>query len=126
MTTWTSEELGTIGDAEELGVASPRPDGTMRPYVTIWVVRAGDELYIRSAHGVDNPWFRRARATGRGRVSAGGLERDVTFAEADGDAHPDIDRAYHTKYDRYGPAIVNPVVGPVAATATLRLLPRTT
>ena len=125
MTSWTTDELSRIGDADELRISSVRKDGTLRPYITIWVVRAGDELYVRSAHGVDNGWFRRAKAAGTGRIQAGGLERDVTFADAaSGDAHDEIDTAYHTKYDRYGDRFVGPVVGPKAAEATLRLLPR--
>ena len=124
MVTWTSDELTRIGDAEELQVASLRPDGTLRPYVTIWVVRAGDDLYVRSAYGSRNPWFRRAKASGAGRVRAGGVERDVTFTEAAQDLHADVDKAYHTKYDRYGPAIVNTVVGEQAGPVTIRLQPR--
>jgi hypothetical protein len=124
MTTWTSDELTTIGEADELEISSLRPDGTLRPYVTIWTVRAADGLYVRSAHGTENPWFRRAKASGAGRVRAAGLERDVTFAEPAPDIHAHLDEAYHTKYDSYGPAIVNPVVGAEAARATLRLLPR--
>jgi hypothetical protein len=124
MTSWTTDELSRIGEADELRIASVRKDGTLRPYVTIWVVRAGDELYVRSAHGVDNGWFRRAGASGTGRIQAGGIERDVTFAEAAPDAHESIDAAYHAKYDRYGPRFVGPVVGAEAAVATLRLLPR--
>jgi hypothetical protein len=121
MTTWTSDELSRIGGAQELQVASLRADGTLRPYVTIWVVRAGDDLYVRSAYGADNPWFRRARASGTGRIRAGGVERDVTFAEPAPDVHADVDRAYHAKYDRYGPAIVGTVVGEKAVGTTLRL-----
>jgi hypothetical protein len=124
MTTWTSDELKTIGDADELEISSTRPDGTLRPYVTIWAVRAGDDLFVRSAYGTENPWFRRAKASGTGRIRAGGLERDVTFADPAPDVHPELDRVYHAKYDSYGPAIVNPVVGAEAALATLRLLPR--
>src|SRR3712207_8294259 len=60
MPTWTPDELSRIGGAEELQIASLRPDGTLRRYVTIWVVRVGDDLYVRSAYGKDNPWFRRA------------------------------------------------------------------
>src|SRR6185503_18528750 len=88
MTTWTKDELTRIGGAEELQLASVRPDGTLRPYVTMWVVRAGDDLYVRSAHGPTNPWYRRAKASGAGRIRAGGLERDVTFAEAAPDVQP--------------------------------------
>jgi hypothetical protein len=91
--------------------------------VTIWVVRDGDDLYVRSAYGADNGWFRRAKASGTCRIRAGGVERDVTFAEADPGAHAGIDRAYHSKYDRYGPAIVGSVVGAAVAPLTIRLIP---
>jgi hypothetical protein len=124
VTTWTADELDRIGNATELRVTSLRNDGTLRPYVTIWVVRAGDDLYIRSAYGADNPWYRRAKASGEGRVKAGGVERDVTFAAAPPEAHAAIDAAYHAKYDRYGPAIVGTVVGENAMTTTFRLIPR--
>jgi hypothetical protein len=124
MSTWTSEELGRIGAAEELQLASLRGNGTPRPYVTMWVVRAGDDLYVRSAYGPDNPWFRRAKASGAGHIRAGGLERNVTFAEPASDMHDAINAAYHSKYDRYGPRIVGTVVGPDAEAVTIKLLPR--
>lgn len=125
MTTWTDNELTRVGDAVELQLASRRRDGSLRPYVTMWVVRAGDDLYVRSAYGPDNPWYRRARTSGTGRVRAGGVERDVTFIDVERDhaVHAALDEAYHSKYDHYGPAIVGSVVGPHAAAVTLRLLP---
>jgi hypothetical protein len=126
MSTWTSDELSRIGAAEELQLASQRRDGTLRPYVTMWVVRAGDNLYVRSAFGPDNPWFRRAKASGTGRIRAGGLERNVTFAEPAPGVHAAIDVAYHSKYDRYGPRIVGTVVGPDAEAVTIRLVPQRT
>jgi len=125
MTTWTDDELERIGDAQELELSSLRSDGSLRPYVTMWVVRSGDELYVRSAYGPNSGWYRRATASGSGRVRAGGVERDVDFAEAAADAHDGVDAAYHDKYDRYGPAIVGSVVGPDAHRVTVRLVPRT-
>jgi hypothetical protein len=124
MATWTTDELDRIGRAEELRLASRRADGTLRPYVIMWVVRAGADLYVRSAYGPDNPWYRRAKASGAGRVRAGGVERDVTFADADPGVHAALDAAYHAKYDRHGPAIVGTVVGDQAAAVTIRLVPR--
>jgi hypothetical protein len=124
MATWTDDELRRVGGATELELASARTDGTLRPPVTMWVVRVGDDLYVRSAYGSDNPWYRRAKASGRGRVRAGGVERDVTFANAASGAHAAIDGAYHAKYDRYGPRIVGSVVGPDAEAVTIRLVPR--
>ena len=124
MTSWTEDELDRIGAAEELQLASLRRDGTLRQYVTMWVVRADDYLYIRSAYGSKNPWFRRAKTSGAGRIRAGGLEREVTFAEPAAGVHAAIDAAYHSKYDRYGPEIVGSVVGPDAEAVTIRLVPR--
>ena len=124
-TSWPGDELATIGRAEELRLASLREDGTLRPYVTMWVVRTGDELYVRSARGPANGWYVRALRARAGRIRAGGLERDVVFADpARPDVHAGIDAAYHAKYDRYGPAIVGSVVGEKASEVTIRLLPR--
>lgn len=122
-TAWTTDELDRIGRAEELQVSSRRPDGTLRPYVTIWVVRVGDEVYVRSAYGRENGWFRRALADPRGRVRAGGVEKDVAFVEPPGTVHPAVDAAYHAKYDRHGPEIVGTVTGTAGAAATFRLEP---
>ena len=123
MSTWTAEELDRIGGAEELKIASRRRDGSLRPYVIIWVVRSGDDLYVRSAYGPGNPWFVRAKASGVGRIRAGGVERDVVFEEPAGDVHEALDAAYHAKYDRHGPRIVGTVVGPKVVETTLRLVP---
>jgi hypothetical protein len=121
---WATDELQRVGHAEELQIASRRTDGTLRPYVTIWVVRSVDEIYVRSAYGTENPWYRRALASGRGRIRAGGVERDVALTPAGDADQAAVDAAYHDKYDRYGPKIVNSVVGPDAAQSTLRLTPQ--
>ena len=123
MAAWTEEELDRIGGAEEVKLASSRADGSLRRYVRMWVVRAGDELYVRSAYGPDNPWYRRARASGRGRIRVGRLQYDVSFADAGRDVHAAIDAAYHAKYDRYGPKLVGTVTGPAAEAVTIRLTP---
>jgi hypothetical protein len=124
MTIWPPSELKSIGGSDELQLASRRADGSLRPYVTMWVVQAGDDLYVRSAYGPDNPWYRRAAASGAGRIRAGGIERDVSFAEASPEVQGDIDAAYHAKYDRYGPQIVGSVTGPDTHQVTVRLVPQ--
>ena len=68
--TWTDDELRRVGAATELQIATRRDDGSLRPYVTIWTIRASGRLYVRSAYGADNPWFRRATASGSGRIRA--------------------------------------------------------
>lgn len=119
--TWTDDELKRVGDADELQVSSYRSDGTLRPFVTIWVARTGDNLYIRSAYGRENGWYRRAVTSGRGQIRAGGVEKDVTFVEPTEDVHSALDDAYHAKYDRYGAKIVGTVVAPHGVGVTLRL-----
>ena len=120
MATWTSEELDRISRAE-LHLATRRRDGGLSRYVTMWVVRADESLYVRSAYGPGNPWYQRATAAGEGRVRAGGVERDVTFESSESAVQGDIDSAYHAKYDRYGPQIVGSVTGPEAHAVTVRL-----
>jgi hypothetical protein len=83
-----------------------------------------DDVYVRSARGPSNGWFRRAVASGHGRVRAGGVERDVRFERALAALHADVDHAYHAKYDRYGQSIVGTVVNPEASRTTLRLVPQ--
>ena len=124
MTAWTSDELDKIGKAEELRIASVRRDGTLRNPVTIWVVRYGDDLYVRSYRGHDGVWFRAAQMSHEGRIRAGGVEKDVTFVEeADSDINDKIDAAYRTKYRRY-PQYVTPMVTVETRSTTLKLVPR--
>lgn len=121
MSGWQGDDLDRLGRATEIGIASRRDDGSLRPYVTIWAVRVGDDLYVRSAYGYENPWFRRALRSRSGRVRAGGVERDVRFVTPEPDVADSVTSAYHAKYDRYGAAIVNTVVSSEAVRSTLRL-----
>ena len=125
MTTWTSDELDKIGAAEELRIASLRRDGTLRKPVTIWVVRHGDDLYVRSVNGRTAAWYRGTQVRHEGHIRAGGVEKDVTFVEeTDPGINDQIDVVYRTKYRRYGARFVDPMVAPAARAATLKLVPR--
>jgi hypothetical protein len=121
---WTAEQLDKIGAADELEIAALRPDGSLRPATTIWVVRVGDDLYVRSWRGRNGGWFRSVLRRPEGRIQAGGLTRDVTFQEPDDADHAAIDHAYQAKYSRYGSSYVDPMVSPAATAATLRLIAR--
>ncbi len=123
MTTWTVEELAKVEAAHELECASLRRDGTLRDPVTIWVVRAGDDLYVRSVKGPSGSWFRGSQVLHEGHIKAGGVERDVTFVEVDHDLDNEIDDAYRTKYS-YSESAVSHITSPEARSTTLKLLPR--
>ena len=86
-------------------------------------MRLREAIYVRSAQGPDNGWFRRAKAAGLGRISAGSVERDVTFEPAPADVREALDAVYHAKYDRYGPGPVDAVTGPDVLATTLRIMP---
>lgn len=124
MTAWTSDELTRVAAADEMEIASLRSDDTLRKPVTIWVVRLGDDLYARSVNGRDATWFRGAQARQEGRIWAGGVEKDVTFVNADPALNDQLDAAYRTKYHRYAKNIVNSIVTPQARAATIKLTPR--
>jgi hypothetical protein len=124
MTTWTSDELDKIGTAEELKIAPRRRDGTLRKPVTIWVVRLGDDFYVRSVNGRTGAWFRGTQVRHEGHIRAGGVDKDVTFIEADPGMNDQIDDAYQTKYHRYAASIISHITGPEARSATIKLIPR--
>jgi hypothetical protein len=127
MTGWTGEELGKIGETDELELASLRPDGTLRRWVTIWVVRHGDDLYVRAYKGRTSPWFRGTQVRREGRIRADGVEQDVAFVEeTDPGINDVLDAAYRAKYRRHGATYVDPMVAAAARAATIKLVPRST
>ena len=125
MSTWTSDELNKIGKAEELQIVSLRRDGTLRNPVTIWVVRVGDDLYVRAVRGRTSPWFRGVQTRHEGQIRAGGVVKDVTFVEeSDLGINDQIDAAYRRKYQRYAASIINSTLTSEARAATIKLVPR--
>jgi hypothetical protein len=126
MTTWTRDEIDKIGTAEELQIASLRHDGTLRKPVIIWVVRVGDDLYVRSVNGRGSGWFRGVLTRHEGWIRAGGVDKDVSFVEeTDPVLYNQIEAAYHAKYRRY-PQYVAPLLTAEARAATIQLVPRST
>ena len=123
MNPWTTDELDKIGNAEELQIATLRRDGTLRKPVIIWVVRLGNELYVRCVNGLEGAWFRGVLTRHEGRIWAGGVEQDVTFVEeSDPEINAKIDEAYLSKYSRY-PQWVAPMVTSEVRAATIKLVP---
>jgi len=124
MTQWTSDQLDKIGKAEEVQIASVGRDGKLRKPVTVWAVRHGDDLFVRSVRGRDGHWFRGTQERHEGRIRAGGLQQDITFVEADHNIEDEIDAAYRDKYRRYAGRILDSVLTPEARSSTLKLVPR--
>jgi hypothetical protein len=94
MSTWKSDDLTRLGDAEEVKIAGARRDGTFRTPVIVWAVRVGDRLYTRSVNGPEASWC----------------------------ADDEIDAAYEAKYGRY-PGPVKSITSDLARSTTLEILP---
>jgi hypothetical protein len=121
---WTNEELDLIGRAEELQVAFRRRDESLSSARIIWVVRHGDDLYVRSVNGPGSAWYRGTRIRQEGHIQAGGVSRDVAFADADHGLDDELDGDYQAKYHRYAASIIDRINSPQARATTIRLMPR--
>lgn len=85
-------------------------------------MRHGEDLYVRSVRGSEGAWFRGVQERREGRVSAGGLERDVTFEDTDHTLEDEIDEEYRRKYGRTSTA-VDRITSADARATTIRLVP---
>lgn len=125
MPAWTDSELEEIGGTEEVRLASFRKDGVERKRVIIWIVRVGNDLFVRSVKGRTGWWFRGTQSRHEGRLYAGSLAKEVNFVEEnEADVNEKIDAAYRVKYSRYAENIIGSVTNEAARSATIRLTPR--
>jgi hypothetical protein len=123
MTDWNPTELGTIGATREIEISSLREDGSLTKPVTIWAVRVGDELYVRSVRGERGGWYRAAEKRHEGRIEAGDTALDVTYEDAAHHLDDEIDAAYKEKYG-YPSSSVDSVMTAEAKATTTRVVPR--
>ena len=123
---WASDELDKFGKAEEVRIASVGRDGKLRKPVTVWAVRHGEDLYVRSVRGRSGQWFQGTQERHEGRIRAGGVQQEVTFVDADHYIDDEVDVAYRTKYRRYTGSILNSVLTAEARSTTIKLVPRST
>ena len=109
--------------ATSSGSRSYRADGSLRPFVRIWFVWQGDELFVRSAYGPENGWFRRAVASGTGRIRPGAWSA-TWRSSGPGRRRPvrSLPRTTPSTTD-IAASIVRTVVSDDAVRCTLRLVP---
>jgi hypothetical protein len=124
MSSWTEHELRRIADADELEIAPVRRNGQLRSATPIWVVRVGEEVYVRAAYGSGSGWYGVARASHRAHIAAGGVQRDVTVEDAEGSVIDQVDRAYRAKYGGRYASIVDQLIEPQHRINTVRLVPQ--
>jgi hypothetical protein len=127
VTSWSVDDLDRLGSAGEVEVSSVRRDGSLSRARTVWIVRVGSQLYLRSVNGPDAAWYRSTRTFHRGRIQARGVARDVTWADVDAAGQPEIgpavDAEYARKYQGSTAAIAR-INSPLARATTMRVEPR--
>lgn len=127
MSAWSQDDLDRLGGAGEVEVSSVRRDGMLSRARTVWIVRVGDQLYLRSVNGPDGAWYHLTRASHQGRIEACGVVRDVTWVDVDAAGQPDVDPAvdaeYARKYQGATSAIAH-ITSPLARATTMRMEPR--
>ena len=123
MADWNPTELEQIARTPEIEVSSLREDGALTKPVTIWAVRVGDELYVRSVRGDAGGWYRAAGRRHEGRIEAGDVAVDVAFEDAPHHLDTEIDDAYKEKYG-YPSGPVDSMTADAARATTIRVVPR--
>jgi hypothetical protein len=121
--TWTPAELQRLGAAGELDIAVRNTDGSLRRWTPIWVVCAGDRVYVRTWYRRDTGWFGHALHMRLARIRVPGLETEVVVedvGEGPAGLRENVDAAYRGKYGDSGSASM---IGALAAATTLRLSP---
>jgi hypothetical protein len=87
------------------------------------LVGRGRRCSLRAAYnGRDSRWYQAALQQGAGRITAAGMTKEVTFEPVEGPIGDRIDGAYRQKYR--GNPYLDPMIGPRARSATVRVMPR--
>lgn len=124
MTAWTADELKAVAATDDFHIAPFRADGvTLGTPTWIWSVVVADRVYVRAYNGTASRWYQSARTQGAGRITAGGVEKDVVFTPVvDAELNDRVDSAYEAKYGTspYFP----PMVTAKTRAATVRVDPR--
>jgi len=123
MNTWTKDELRRIAVADDLHISPFRDDGkTYGTPTWIWSVVVDDALYVRGYSGQSSRWYQAALRQKAGRITVGGMTKDITFEPVTGPINDRIDDAYRAKYK--GSPYLSPMIGTHARSATVKVTPR--
>jgi hypothetical protein len=120
MTNFDAGTLRDLADAKEVAI---RTDKHPQSAVVIWVVVAGDQLFVRSFRGAKGRWYRDLAEGGPATLEFGGRRLAVQAVPANDEAA--IARASSEYLAKYGSSsYAQAMVQPALLTTTLRLDPR--
>jgi hypothetical protein len=122
MGSWSTDELRTIAQNDDLHIAPFREDGkTYGTPTWIWSVAVGDVLYVRPYNGTQSRWYQAALRQKAGRITAGGMTKDVTFEPVAGSIDELVDDAYRAKYA--DSPYLAPMIGSRVHSTTVKVMP---
>jgi hypothetical protein len=125
MSSWSKNELSKIAETDDLHISPFRDDGVTYGTPTwIWSVVVNDALFVRAYNGPASRWYKAAMQQKRGRITAAGITKDVTFEPVDGSINDWIDDAYRAKY-KTSP-YVQPMISKRTRSATVKIEPSKT
>ena len=123
MSAWTKDELTKIAGSDDLHISPFREDGvTCGTPTWIWSVVVDNALYVRAYNGTSSRWHKAAMTQKAGRITAAGIAKGVAFEPVEGKLNDRIDDAYRAKYK--GSPYFQPMIGPRARAATVKITPR--
>ena len=123
MGTWSKDQLRRIAEADDLHISPFREDGVTYGTPTwIWSVAVGDDLYVRAYYGQNSRWYQAAMRQTAGRITAAGMNKEVTFEPVEGPIDERIDDAYRAKY--HGSPYLSSMINARARSATVKIVPR--
>jgi len=95
---WKPKTLSEIADQDEIRISSEGTGGGYNRSTPVWVVRVGDDLYVRSGFGTNGSWYRHATES-QAYVDADGVRYKVNLTlRTDGASIAAVDEAYREKY----------------------------
>ena len=122
MVAWGKDELRRIAEADDLHIAPFREDGVTYGTPTwVWSVAVGDALYVRGYNGTESRWYQAALRQKSGRITAGGMTKEVAFEPVSGSINDSIDDAYRSKYAKS--PYLKPMISERERAATIRIMP---
>jgi hypothetical protein len=123
MSSWSKEELRKIEESDDLHISPFRENGVTYGTPTwIWSVAVDGNLYVRAYNGTNSSWYQAATKQKAGRITAGGLTKEVAFETVEGQIDDRIDDVYRTKYQ--SSPYLKAMISSRARSATVRIFPR--
>lgn len=116
---WNTEQVRYLAETREMLVSVPRVGQEPRSWAPIWVVVAGQDVFVRTWYRRSTGWYGRAVASGAAWIRVADEPVRVLVAEVGSQDADAVDTAYR---DKYGVAGAASMVTAEAAASTLRLI----